>query len=403
MPRQAMLYNPPVDENGIPWKAEDLAPFVDDFILTSKPERESYALDMLKVNSNITFGLYMLQHAAHLYYRDMPNNNQILNRKGEAKRLILEHPALPLHYPDGKIILKNQKQDYVVVNSAHPIWRKLYPERVAEIVKRAPFYKYLLLDDVGTEKRFNYIGLKDVKEFATRELYFEHTYDWLVYTTQHVALANGLRPGANLQAPANQFEDFKRAAGVLLLGGGHVMQEWYIFNSNGELKTSDWLNSFQKAEYVMANGGKFMGVFQLDPRRLFDQDSDYYRKFEFALRSHMLLDNGKASIRVADQYDIFVNIPAIRGIDTQLGKSKGEYRKEGDYFFRDFENFGVAVNPQTFDSKLVEPPIIVNPPAPQVTLSINLQLELDASVAQAVQQAFTNVDVTVTSTPVETK
>lgn len=403
MPKQLALYNPPFDENGNPWKPADLAAHVDRFILTPEPgayNREAYARSMIAVNPNIEWHMYVLQHGGHLALPNMPNNNQCLTRRGEAEALLKQYPAIALHdAKTGEVIRKNQRKDYFVANTTHPAWRKRFVEHVAEVKARAPFYTYLFLDDFGTQSVFNYLGETTVKEFPTEDLYFAHTLGYVKWQAEHVARANGLKMGANFQAPRHRFAAFTQAADVLIADGGAVMIEWGWMNHKGELDFANWENTLQKAQHVTENGGQLNTVVQRDPRRLLDTNSQAYKEFEFALRSQMLISNGKDGMRVADDYRYFVNIPAIRGIDTQLGKPKGSYRKEGDYFFRDFENFGVAVNPQTFDSKLVEPPIIVNPP-PQVTLNINLQFTVDAAQAAVIQKALDSLDITVTTAPV---
>jgi hypothetical protein len=371
MPQQLLLYNIPKDENGVLWKPEALAPFVDRAIWTPEPRkggREDYAREMLKVNKAIEFHLYVLQHGANLALPEMPNNNQICTRKGEAEALLEQHPEIALHDAEtGRVILKNAKEDYFVANTTHPKWRSRFVEHVAEVVARAPFYTYLYLDDVGTQSVFNYLGPTKVKEFPTEDLYFAHTLAYLKWQLVYVAGANGLRMGANLQAPRHRFEAFKQAADVLITDGGAALIEWGWMNHKGELEFANWDNTLQKGEYVIRNGGQLNTVLQRDPRRLLDTKSQAYREFEFALYSQMLISNGEDGMRVAEQYDYFVNIPAIRGIDATLGAAKGEYRKEGDWRRRDFENHGIAVNPQTFEHKLVEPPIvIVDPPVPPV-------------------------------------
>lgn len=362
MPKQLALYNPGKDQNGKAWEPELLAPHVDRFIMTPGVDREAFARAMMAVNPAIEFHMYLLQHSAHLALPGTPFNNQILTRRGEAESLLKQQAAIALHEAEsGLVILKNKELNYFVANTAHPIWRKLFPERVAEVKKRAPFFTRLWLDDVGTESRFNQVGYKTVKEFPTRELYFNHTCDWLTYARQNAALANGLRFGCNLQAPTEQFEDWKRAAGIMLVSGGDVLIEFAWMDWEGKLTKYNWENTFQKADFVTRNGGQLNTIIQRDPRKLTDLKSQAYREFEFALYSQMLVSNGQDGMRVADQYEYFVDIPAIRGIDALLGKPKGDYRKEGDYYVRDFEKYGIAVNPTTFEHKLVEPPIIVNP------------------------------------------
>lgn len=402
MPKVAMLYNPPKDENNKPWKPEDLAPHVDRFILTPKADREQFARDMIKVNPGIEWHMYVLQHSAHLALPGMPNHNQALTRKGEAEAMLKQYPDIALHTTDGKPIRKNDSRDYLVINTAHEQWRKRFVEHVAEVKARAPFFTHLWLDDLGTESRFNQIGYKTVKEFPTRELYFDHTCNWLTYVRQYAALANGLRFGGNLQAPFNQFTDWQRAAGIMLLAGGNVLIEFAWLNHKGELDYSNWLNTLQKGKFVTENGGQLNTVLQRDPFAIARGEKQAVADFEFALRSQMLISNGEDGMRVADKYEDFANLPAIRGIDTQLGKPKGDYRVEGDWYRRDFENFGIAVNPRTADSKLVEPPIIIDPPPKPTTVKIELHVEFEApiAIAAAIQAAWDSHDVTMKITPV---
>jgi hypothetical protein len=400
MPKQVMLYNPGKDQNGKSWEPAKLAPFVDRFIMTPGLDREDFARKMLAVKEKIEFHLYCLQHGAHLAAPNMPNNNQALTRKGEAEAFLKQYPAIALHTLDGKVLLKNQKQDYFVANTAHPRWRSRYAEHIAEVVKRAPFFKFLFLDDLGTEKRFNYVGYQEIKEFATREAYFEHTCAWLTYTTHQIALPNGLRPGGNLQAPPDQFNDWKRAAGIMIIPDGAVMIEWGWAAHNGDLVRSNWDNTLQKAQYVIENGGQLNTVVQRNPFAIARGDAQAVREFEFILYSQMLVSDGNDGMRVADQYDDFADIPLIREVDGKLGKPLANYKRDGALYVRPFENHTVIVDPDNWTYRLQDAPIIVVPPVdpPQpstVKMSVTLEFEVPASVASAVQAAFDSLDITV--------
>lgn len=403
MPVQTMLYNKPKDQDGKVWEPAKLAPLIRRFIMTPEPGangREQYARDLLAVNDAIEFHLYCLQHGAHLALPGMPNNNQALTRKGEAEAFLKQYPAIALHTLDGKPLLKNQKQDYFVANTAHPRWRSRFLEHITEVKRRAPFFKFLFLDDLGTEKRFNYVGYRDIKEFANREVYFEHTCDWLKYTTHQIALPNDLRPGGNLQAPPDQFDDWKRAAGILIIPGGAVLIEWGWANHNGELKREHWNNTLQKADYITSNGGQLNTVIQRNPFAIARGDTQAVDEFEFMLYSQMLVSDGNDGMRVADQYDDFADIPLIREVDAKLGKPLDSYKRDGALYVRPFQNHTVIVDPDNWTYRLQDAPIIVVPPVdpPQpskVKLSVTLEFEVPAAVASAVQAAFDSLDITV--------
>lgn len=399
MPKVLHLYNPP--EIGVT-DPKELAPLVDVFCMTPGVEdREVFARAMLAVNPKIEFHAYMLNHGVH-WTDGQPNRNQILWNKGEPKAFVANYPKSPLRYPDGKMVFKNEKRDYIIMDTARAEWKFKMKERISVIANRArDIYKGVWYDDIGVEQRANAVGIIETLQYPTREAYFENFLKWLTYSREYVALGNSLRFGGNLQAPANLFEDFKRAAGIMLIGGGNVMIEWYMFNHEGELKKDNWLNSLKKAEYVTKYGGELWGIFQRDPRKLTNTDSREYYEYMFALYSHMLIDNKKSALRVAKDYSLFVDLPEIRGVDNDLGNATGDYHIRVDgWYERSFERQIVAVNPDTWKYALVDAPIIVQPPVdpPQpskVKLSVTLEFEVPAAVASAVQAAFDSLDITV--------
>jgi hypothetical protein len=397
LPKVLMLYNPPVDENGKPWKPADLAPLIDRAIWTPEPGdagREQYAREMLAVNDAIEFHMYVLQHGGHLALPRYPNNNQILTRRGEAENLLKTYPAIALHdAKTGDVILKNEKQDYFVANTAHPKWRSRFIEHVQEVLARADFYTRLWVDDCGTESRFNYTGRKVVKEYPTRELYFDHTCGWLTYLRDQVALANGLRFGANLQAPPDQLEDWKRAAGILLTSGGDVLVEWGWLNHDGEFERSAWDNTLNKGDYATRYGGQFNTVVQRDPRPLKDKSSRAYQEFMFALNSQMLISNGQDGMRVDNDYSRYVHVPEIRQIDLDLGKPLGFYRQVGDHYERDFEKHTIKVYPETQTFEWFDPPVVI-PPVPELqTFGITVTFDVAAENAAQVKALLDSMQI----------
>lgn len=369
MPDVLGLYNPPVA--GIT-DLKKVARLTDKWCMTPGAEREAACEEMLGENDKIEFHGYLLNSGAHLPKAGKPTNrNHILWNEGETAEFLKQYPEAPLRYLEsGEIVMKNALRDYVVFDISYDAWRQKMTERVAVLKKRAPFLKGIWWDDLGVEHRANDVGVIKTEQYPTREKFIPALLSWLAYGSAKVAAPAGLRFGGNLQAPTKYFGDFQKAANIMVadngFGPGVVLIEWGWFTKGGDLTPDNWLNTFQKGQHVIKAGGELWTVMQLDPRTLQDTQTDHYDRFYLALLSQMLIDErGRTAIRVAKDYDVFDDVPAIRGIDTILGKPKGEVYQDGSWYVRKFEHQTVKVNPSTFKYEMIETPPVITPPVPE--------------------------------------
>jgi hypothetical protein len=389
--RNLTLYNPPT---GGPFKDRpDLAAkLIDTLCYTMGEERLQYALDMRKAGWQGDLWMYMLQHGVRDIERNAeqktgtaafpdkgtPYRNNFAWKGGKdivrLRDAARGHPFLLS--PEGAIIRKNSDRAFVVVDFRHKEWRKFVQERMQELSSTVgSHYAGLWLDDLGTDGlRLFEVGMTKTKQYGDPEgpAYYDALIDYLQFMRSQSA-AVGWRFGGNLQGVygGKKGDRWARAADELIkdegYGPGVVMIEYAWISWDGDWPSEwEWEQTFQKTQYVLANGGEIWHVIPVNGEAAAkggDDNADY-QKAKFGYTSSLLFAEGRTAVRIGRDYAYQGNFDFF-GAGDKLGKPDEHLKIEGSVYRRSFEHGEVWVDVKNHTSGIEYLPVVEIPETPE--------------------------------------
>ncbi|HEX2619156.1 MAG TPA: putative glycoside hydrolase [Phototrophicaceae bacterium] len=351
MVRKLWFYNPP--DNKTEATVEFMAHHTDVVCMTMGEEREKYLRDMRAAGFQGEIWLYWLQNSVHM--ADQPNRNNVGYRAGTYTDLKTRVPDVFQKKPNGDIVRKDDKQDYVVCDVAHPEWQKLFRERTAETVNRSPgLWTGVWDDDLNVIFFVNGVGPTKTLKYGDPDspAYFEAFKGWLQYERDQVAAPLGLRFGGNLQG--DNLTRWDEAAKIMSNsnpnGAGVVMNEFQFLSYNGGyLSVDEWKKDLAKVEIATHYGAEVWNVAPIQAKVAHEQpDGEEAQKITFFLASHLLAADERAAVRIGRDYGLAYYFPILDEVD-QLGQPLGAYTQtiiNGiDEYTRKFEGGYVTVRP----------------------------------------------------------
>lgn len=387
---QVLMYNPPSNMS-----AKDAAQLYQKCVMTMGNGREEYLREMISHGYKGKAWLYWLQNAVHTVAS--PNHNNVGFKPGDYAKMPDE---IFIKTPDGKKrVMKNEKQDYAVVDVRLPYWFSFFMARTQEVIARNPdLWIGGWLDDLNPRFHVNGVGMVRTLQFGDTE---RNTQDAAKYRAtlanylkrlRDAFHANRWRFGGNLQGA--ELDEWLEVERELTHGGGVVMNEHQFLNHKGEYQpVAQWELDLNKT-----SEGEVWNVSQQDAAKIAAGDPEELEKLDFFLASHALRAKENDAIHVGRDYGKAYKIPRIEEV-KKLGKATGEMYVTNGIYTRHFEGGLVSVNPATHKAAFTFIP--PDPPKPErVTLNVNLQFTVDAAQAAVIQKALDSLDITVTTAPV---
>ena len=261
-----------------------------------------------------------------------PSNNQIANRAGDFCWISQNHPEWFLLDANGNRMRTSPTSNYYRMDYGHPGWQAYFVTRLIE-TQQGTNWSGVFLDNLEASlAAIQNSGLASAK-YPTDVSYQSAVISFLQYLQNNYATPYGRPVVANIVAKR---EDATFTEYMRYLSGG-MKECWSVDWGSQEYNSeSKWLKDLIVAEETQAQGKHIILVAQGDK-------ADTARQ-QFAFASYLLISNGKAAFRYANE-DVYNEVWLYDNYRLNLGTPVGPRYQTGSVWRRDFTNGYVTVDP----------------------------------------------------------
>jgi hypothetical protein len=261
-----------------------------------------------------------------------PANNQIANRAGDFCNISQNHPDWFLLDANGNRMKTSPTSNYYRVDYGNPGWQQFFVTRLIETQQGKPWNGVFLDNLEASLSEIQNDGLASAK-YPDDVNYQAAVRSFLQYLKDNYSTPYGRSVVANVVAKR---EDAVWYDYMNYMTAG-MKERWAVdWDSPNYISESKWINDLTVAETTQSNGGNIILIAQGDK-------ADTNRQ-QFAFASYLLIANGKAAFRYANE-DIYSEVWLYDNYKVNLGSPIGARYQTGSTWRRDFTNGYVTVDP----------------------------------------------------------
>jgi hypothetical protein len=287
-----------------------------------------------------------------------PSNNQIANKAGDFCSISQNHPDWFLLDTNGNRMKTSPTSNYYRMDPGHEGWRNFFVTRLLEIQQQKG-WTGLFLDNVEASlSEIQGDGLNAAK-YPDHASYQAAVRGFLQYLYQNYSLPYGRPVIGNIIAR----QDDATWYSYLQYMDGAMQERWSVaWSFTDYLSENKWKSDMALVEQTQGQG-KYM--IMVAPGNKADASRQ-----NFAFASYLLVSNGKAAFRYADD-DLYTEVWLYNNYKVDLGAPLGARYQTGTSWRRDFTGGYVIVDPvnrtATISASPTTAPTSTHSPTPVVT------------------------------------
>ena len=323
----AFFYKPPTNSN-----AATVAGNFNSVILTGGDEnfRNSLAANGLTSTVPQYFRAEGIQNPGSC--TASPANNQIANRAGDFCWISQNHPDWFLLDTNGNRMRTSPTSSYYRMDPGNEGWRNFFVTRLLE-TQQQKGWSGLFLDNVEASlSEIQGDGLASAK-YPDHASYQAAVRGFLQYLYQNYSLPYDRPVVGNIIAR----QDDATWYSYLQYMSGAMQERWSVaWSFTDYVSENKWKSDMALAEQTQSQG-KY--IILVAPGNKADANRQ-----NFAFASYLLISNGKAAFRYADD-DLYTEVWLYNNYDVNLGNPLGARYQTGTSWRRDFTGGYVIVDP----------------------------------------------------------
>jgi hypothetical protein len=261
-----------------------------------------------------------------------PSNNQIANRPGDFCSISQNHPDWFLLDTNGNRLRTSPTSNYYRMDPGNAGWRTFFVTRLLE-TQQQKGWSGLFLDNVEASlSEIQGDGLASAK-YPDHASYQSAVRGFLQYLYQNYAQPYGRPLLGNIIAR----QDDATWYSYLQYMDGAMQERWSVaWSFTDYVSESKWKSDMILAEQTQSQGKYIILVAPGDKANANRQN--------FAFASYLLISNGKASFRYADD-DLYTEVWLYNNYSVDLGVPTGPRYQTGTAWRRNFTKGYVIVDP----------------------------------------------------------
>jgi hypothetical protein len=283
-----------------------------------------------------------------------PANNQIANRPGDFCSISQNHPDWFLLDTNGNRMRTSPTSNYYRMDPGNAGWRNFFVTRLVE-TQQQKGWSGLFLDNVEASlSEIQGDGLASAR-YPDHASYQAAVRGFLQYLYQNYAIPYDRPLLGNIIAR----QDDATWYSYLQYMSGAMQERWSVaWSFTDYLSENKWKSDLLLAEQTQSQGKYIILVAPGDKANTTRQN--------FAFASYLLVSNGKASFRYADD-DLYTEVWLYNNYNVDLGTPLGPRYQIGTAWRRNFTNGYVVVDPVNRTATISSNPVVVSSPSASLT------------------------------------